>query len=322
MKAVELLDFAFQPIVNSLSGVTFAVEALVRGNGSAGFPSIGDMFDAAYEEKALYAFDLALRRKAIKKFSRIGFHSRVKLFYNYDPRVHEMADYRFGMTEAILGELGLANDMLCFELSEQHRIGPEKLFKDVMTRTRQRGFKIALDDFGAGFSSFELFYHSDPDFLKFDRFLIKGIDSDIKKRTFFSHILSLAKALGVVAIAEGVETEREFLTCKELGCDLIQGYYIQRPTLAVDELLPAYAHVGNLEKRNLRKGEGNAVAISREIVRLDTVCIDEDMKMLFTASTAIPTALFSRALTRTDFPWALSTREASRDMRILLSVLT
>ncbi len=278
---VEKLDFHFQPIVNSLTGACFALEALVRNCNDAGFCAIGEMFNAAWRDNVLYSFDVALRSKAIGRFARVPFHDKLKLFYNYDPRVHEMPHYRFGVTDAILREHGLQNDALCFELSEQHRINSSGVFKEVLRLTRRRGFSIALDDFGAGFSSFELFYHTDPDFLKFDRFLISGIDTDAKKRVFCSHIISLAKLLGVIVIAEGVETEKEFLACRELGVDLVQGYYIQRPTGETGDLREIYDCIRELDAGDRRKRPGSADLVRREIELLDPIGAEEDMSVLF-----------------------------------------
>jgi EAL domain-containing protein (putative c-di-GMP-specific phosphodiesterase class I)/GGDEF domain-containing protein len=281
MHAAETVDFAFQPIVNPLTGITFAVEALVRKTTEAGFRSISEMFDGAYEEKALYAFDIELRRKAIRKFSLIGFTHRIKIFYNYDPRVHEMPDYTYGITEKILRDLSFENNIITFELSERHRVKSSESFRAFLERSKKRGFKIALDDFGAGFAGFELFYHSEPDFLKFDRFLISGIDSDMKKRTFCTHIISLAKLLGVIVVAEGVETEKEFLTCKDLGFDLVQGYYIQRPATATGDLRHVYEHIREHEKKNRRARNGNTHLVLKELSYLDTLSIGDDIRVLF-----------------------------------------
>ncbi len=281
IETATILDFAFQPIVNPLTGITFAVEALVRKTPEAGFKTIADMFDAAYDEKVLYALDVELRGKAIRKFKAIGFNSRIKLFYNYDPRVHEMPDYTYGITESLLRGNSLNNHTICFELSERYRIHSGDIFKDFLTNSRRRGFKIALDDFGAGFAGLELFYHADPDFLKFDRFLISNIDSDLKKRTFSTHIIGLAKLLGVIVIAEGVETEKEFLTCKDLGFDLLQGYFIQKPTLHIEELRHINEHIREYEEKNRRKKAGNTQLVLKELAYLDTISAEDDIRVLF-----------------------------------------
>ncbi|HBE80383.1 MAG TPA: GGDEF domain-containing protein, partial [Firmicutes bacterium] len=69
VRVLEMVDYAFQPIVNSLTGITFGVEALIRNVEKAGYVSIEDFFDQAYQEKVLFALDLELRKKAMGKFT-------------------------------------------------------------------------------------------------------------------------------------------------------------------------------------------------------------------------------------------------------------
>ena len=78
------LDYAFQPIVNIHTGNAFGFEALLRCWEAAGFDSIGDVFDCAYQDGVLHQVDLFLRRKAIGKFAEFKGHRHIKLFYNLD----------------------------------------------------------------------------------------------------------------------------------------------------------------------------------------------------------------------------------------------
>jgi len=278
---VDIVDYAFQPIINTFTGVTYAVEALLRGVEEVGFSSIGDFFDEAYKEGILFPLDIELRRKAIYKFVFIKSYKKLKLFYNYDPRIQLMHDYQSGLSDQILNGVGLVNSDLCFELSERHRFDHTNGIRYFLENAKMRGFNIALDDFGVGFSSLELLYHSEPDYLKFDRFLISCINSDIKKKSFCSHLISMAKVFGVIVIAEGVEKEREFNTCREIGFDLIQGYYIQRPTVAVDEIQPISDHIVSLNSTNKRMENTDAELIVREIASLETVRVEDSMSTLF-----------------------------------------
>jgi EAL domain-containing protein (putative c-di-GMP-specific phosphodiesterase class I)/GGDEF domain-containing protein len=281
VRVLEMVDYAFQPIVNSLTGITFGVEALIRNVEKAGYVSIEDFFDQAYQEKVLFALDLELRKKAMGKFTQIEFYKKIKLFYNYDPRMLEMPDHRFGYTEEILSANTLTNDAVCFELNERYQVRQNQIFQDFLVNFKERGFKLALDDFGAGFSSFELFYHSEPDVVKFDRFLIHGIDNDLRKKTFCTHIVNMAKMLGVLIIAEGVETAAEFSTCQKIGFDLIQGYYIQKPTCNIQELSYGYFQTGQGELEG-KDGESRDVElITQAIIHLETIDVNDDIRILF-----------------------------------------
>jgi EAL domain-containing protein (putative c-di-GMP-specific phosphodiesterase class I) len=252
---VDEADFAFQSIVHPGTGVTFAVEALIRNIDKKIFPTIDSLFDTAFEDKVLFSIDIALREKAISKFSTIPWHERIKLFYNYDPRIFMMPDYRTGETEKILEKYNLTGDRLCFEISEKHRFNPDNL-NSFVNISKNRGFKIALDDFGTGFSGLELLYHSNPDYIKFERFLISDIDRSTKKRSVCKNLIKIAKTFGAVVIAEGVETEEEFFICAELGFDLIQGYYTGRPLTSVEDLEYINIKAGgiyNLSRNEIQK---------------------------------------------------------------------
>ena len=280
-QALEKVDYAFQPIVNLQTGEIYAVEALLRDVAAAGFPSIADFFDTACAEGVLFGVDIALRHKAIRKFKEIGFHPEIKLFYNYDPRILEMPDYRFGASEEILTVYGLTTDSLCFELNERHKFSKFQSFEQLILGLKERGFQLALDDFGAGFASFELFYHSEPDCLKFDRFLIQDIDRDFKKQTFCSYIVNLAKILGVLAVAEGVETGGELEVCKKIGFDVVQGYFIQRPTQQTAEIMIKYPHVTQHSGGNSPGASRDCELIAREMIKLDAIGVNDSVKILF-----------------------------------------
>lgn len=104
---VEKLDYAFQPIVNIHNGNCLGYEVLLRNYQKAGFKEINDIFDEAYNELVLFSLEIALREKAIKKFSNIGGHQKLKMFFNIDNRIITMPDYLPGATAQILKEVGL-----------------------------------------------------------------------------------------------------------------------------------------------------------------------------------------------------------------------
>ena len=100
--------------------------------------------------------------------------------------------------------MGLPPSTVCFELSERHQFECFSSIKTTLTTYKQQGYRIAVDDFGTGFSGLQLLYHAEPDFIKIDRFFIAGIAADPKKRLFVFKVLSLAHTLGIAVIAEGV----------------------------------------------------------------------------------------------------------------------
>ena len=234
-EALRQIDFAFQPIINLQTGITTAVEALLRNTEDTTFRSIDNFFNAAYNDGVLFSIDTILREKAISKFTKIPWNDHIKLFYNYDPRICTMPDYEIGATEKILHKYKLPTDKICFELNEKHKFDTDQLRK-LVNITHRRGIRIAIDDFGTGFSGLELFYNSEPDYVKFDRFLVSGLDESSTKRSICKHLISLSKIFGATVIAEGIETEDELYFCMELGFDLVQGYYTGIPDKNIDNL--------------------------------------------------------------------------------------
>jgi diguanylate cyclase (GGDEF)-like protein len=252
-QVVPLLEFAFQPIVNIHSGVCYGYEALLRNVDKAGFDSPGRLFDAAYEEGTLFLLELLLREKAVTAFTSIQGFDQCRLFYNIDNRVIEMDDYREGETSSILGRNCLPPDLLCLEISEKHQFGPGGGRKEQLMRHYSGLFKVALDDFGTGYSGLQLLYHAEPDFIKIDRFFISGIDTDAKKKLFVSNIVGMSHVMGVLVIAEGVETAGELSSCRGIGCDLVQGFLVQRPVTDVKCLKARYDIVGDIHRRDRRE---------------------------------------------------------------------
>ncbi|QFI65452.1 Sensory box/GGDEF family protein [Sinorhizobium alkalisoli] len=142
-----------------------------------------------------------------------------------------------------LKRVNIAPSSLCFELSERFDNGKVPDFSAFVRQLRLAGFKLAIDDFGAGFNGLRMLCDQPVDYVKIDRHFITGIDRDSRKRHLVRHAVNMAHVLGTRVIAEGVETEVEFLVCRDLGCDLVQGYFVARPTTHLNELRPVYAHL-------------------------------------------------------------------------------
>lgn len=256
-KIVAKLDFAFQPIVNVKSGNLFAVEALLRNFHEAGrFHSIFSLFDDAFHEGVLYQLDLELRHKALEKFSKLHIPN-IQLFYNLDHRLLYMPDFSHGNTSQILDKLGLDKKSICFELSERGTLQDPSSITTMVNRYKQEGFDIAIDDFGTGIAGLQLLYYSEANFIKIDRFFIQNIQTDAKKRLFCRSIINMAHVMGIRVIAEGIETREEYYTCKDLGADLLQGYYIQKPKTDLLKIKDKYIEIEDLYKNDKRYFSAN-----------------------------------------------------------------
>ena len=216
---------AFQPIVDVKSGEVFAHEALVRGLNGEGAQTIL----SAVDPHNRYAFDQQCRVKAIELATHLnladqGAHLSINFMPNavYEPR----ACIRLTLATAL--RTGFPLERIIFEFTEDERLDTPHIL-NVLRTYRAIGFKTAIDDFGAGHAGLSLLTQFQPDIVKLDMELIRGIDSDPVKRTVVKHILNLLGDLGISPICEGVETRDELAVVSELGVNLIQGYLLAKP---------------------------------------------------------------------------------------------
>ncbi|WP_372998497.1 GGDEF domain-containing protein [Sulfurimonas sp.] len=249
---LSVLDIAFQPILNIHTGKIFAVEALLRNHKEAGFESIFDIFDEVYKKNILYSFDLELRKKTIKKFTEIAIYQDLKLFYNLDNRLFEMPNFAQGNTKKILLEHKIKKDTICFEISERHQIDGIHDMQTIMQHYKDDNYCIAIDDFGVGYSGYKLLHDVKPDILKIDRFFLQDVHKHPKKKVMLKSITHLAVQLGIQVVAEGVETIEELLVCRDVGCHLVQGYFIQRPTTDVTQIKSNYTEISDIINKDQR----------------------------------------------------------------------
>jgi EAL domain-containing protein (putative c-di-GMP-specific phosphodiesterase class I) len=104
---------------------------------------------------------------------------------------------------------------------------------------RRLGFRLAVDDLGSGYAGLASYASLEPDFVKLDRVLVAGIDSEPVKRKLVSSIIAVSKDMGITVVAEGVATAAERSVVSDLGCDLMQGFLFWRPEERdLDQTLP------------------------------------------------------------------------------------
>lgn len=187
-----------------------------------------------------------------------------------------MPDYTPGFTSGLLLEYGLSQSSICFEISEKHELAFCLETQKAFNAYKQQTYKIAIDDFGTGFSGLQLLYYSEPDFIKIDRFFITDIENDPKKKLFVSNFIKLAHILGIHVIAEGIETEKEFYVCHDVGCDFVQGYLVQRPTQQISEIQYRYEGIVVHNQQNLRKTFSDEKLIYNQMDFIEPICYPEN----------------------------------------------
>lgn len=248
------LTFAFQPIVHIHTGETYGFEALLRGWKEAGFSSIQEIFDRANEDGALLWLNRRLQEMAQSRFREARLPQRVKLFFNIDNRVfrqlpEETEEELFPATYAT----GNESHWFCVELSERHELRTDGRIFSAFRRFQDRNISVAIDDFGTGFAGLQLLYEANPDIIKIDRFFIADVHEDQTKKLFVTNLVHMAHTMGILVIAEGVESPQEFYTCRRVGCDFVQGYLIQKPQLHLPLLQESYEGVRALVREDRRR---------------------------------------------------------------------
>ncbi|MEO1292654.1 MAG: GGDEF domain-containing protein, partial [Pseudomonadota bacterium] len=219
-----------QPICSLSNDSVFGYEALSRGWDALGFASPHELFDRAEELDVLAELEFRQTVRAIEMMATRFQPPRPQLFVNLDIRILDQNHGFFDRLGQALETHGLARRDLCMELSERHEKNNAELLRDLIAEQRGAGFRFALDDFGNGVSDVLALYHFDIDVLKIDRFLIDGIAEDSRKRFFVARVVELAHLLGQTVVAEGIETAADLEVCRELQCDLAQGYHLGKAT--------------------------------------------------------------------------------------------
>ncbi|GGB37862.1 diguanylate cyclase [Roseibium aquae] len=235
-----LLDYAFQPIVDADSGDTYGFEALLRNVGQMGFETPADIFDFAAKTGCLRQFELLLRKKAIVKYAALRDRGNTKLFLNVDTRLLSVDGYLLDETLRLLTVRGLKSSQIVLENSEADNVRDSEKLKHFARASRKLGFGLAMDDYGRGYSQLQSLYELEPDILKIDQFFIRDIQNNARKRHLVKTVVDMAHILGMRVVAEGVETLQEFSICREVGCDLIQGFLISPGVMDTQDLHTHY----------------------------------------------------------------------------------
>ncbi len=215
-----------QPIYDLKKDAPIGHEILMRGPEGSRLHSAPALFSIAVQCGMLLDLEYMVRRVTLSKsLYRSG---DGLLFINNNPAFI----YSRGFAKEVL-PIYDRPDRIVFEVTEDTEIADFDAFSKTIRDIKERGFKIALDDVGSGFSSLNSIAELDPDYAKMDMRLVQGVDNNAKKRSLIKTIAAMCAATSITTIAEGVETAEELRTLKEMGVDCAQGYFLGRPTPAL-----------------------------------------------------------------------------------------
>jgi len=277
---VPCLDYAFQPVVNIATGHCFGYEALLRHHDACGYATPRDFFDACAAGGMLDVAQMQLWEKAVAKFAGLSGGRGARLFLNIDSRSFDGTDLLTHHIKGLLAHYDLPESAVAFELTEQPPVisdDPRQWIKPF----KATSCKLALDRFGGMASGSALLYASEPDFIKIDPFFVLGVSHDSRKKLLLSQMVGVAHLLGIMVIAVGVETEKDFLTCKEIGCDLVQGFLISRPVLDVETLPSNYAAIEELSRNDRRHKRSDQKIILDQMEHIEALPVDAEITAVF-----------------------------------------
>ncbi len=229
----NLFDYHFQPIVNTTDGSIYSYEALMRPKSSI-CPSpfhilkyaelAGQMDDI---ERATFMNILSIIEERKESFG-----GRL-VFINSIPKT-TLPEGDFKRISSLLEK---HSDTVVVEMTEQAELGDMALY-DIKEMYSHMNIRIAVDDYGTGYSNVHNILRYMPNYVKIDRSLLSGIEKDRKKRHFVREIIEFCHDNSIMSLAEGVETTEELRTVIRLGVDLVQGYYTARPSAEIMDVIP------------------------------------------------------------------------------------
>jgi EAL domain-containing protein (putative c-di-GMP-specific phosphodiesterase class I)/ActR/RegA family two-component response regulator len=224
-----------QPVVKLQPGGApyelFGVEGLARGPASSLLGNPLMFLSYAAHKEQLFEADMICIRAALAEVRRLG--RVVNTFLNVQPRSLSNPEFTDTLGRAVR-EAGLGEDKVILELTEQQTIVNPRAFAAALQRLRERGFRIALDDYGEGSSNLNLLLNLRPEYLKISGTFCRRLDRDPFKQTLVQSTAEMAARTGIATIMEAVETSEEADVLHRLGIDYGQGFYFLEPLPGVE----------------------------------------------------------------------------------------
>jgi EAL domain-containing protein (putative c-di-GMP-specific phosphodiesterase class I) len=220
-RALDTLWIAYQPIVSWSRREVFGYEALLRSR-EPSLPHPGAILDAAEQLKRLPELGRAIRDRAAESLVTMPEH--VALFVNL--HTHDLLDEDLFVSDRPLARVA---NRVVLEITERASLHHIVDVQSRIGRLRQSGFRIAVDDLGAGYAGLTSFAHLEPEVVKLDMSLVRDVHAQPTKQTLVRTMIAMCRELGMQIVAEGVETPEERDAIVEAGCDLMQGYLFAKP---------------------------------------------------------------------------------------------
>lgn len=218
----------FQPIVDVKKKEIMAYEVLTRIVSPEGVVAAAEFIEAAEGMGAIGKIDYLLIEQALNAVKRHGYTG--KLFFNLSPKALLLNEFMQTM-RGFMDQYRIEPSQLVFEITERDTVKKTAQIEDIVHGLKKDGFQLAIDDFGAGYSSFQYIKLFQVDYLKIDGDFIKSMAgrNNSMEKALVANIASFASDLGIRTIAEHVESEAILDNVRTAGVDFAQGYFIHHP---------------------------------------------------------------------------------------------
>lgn len=230
-----------QPKANARTGKICGAEALIRYNDPEnGIVPPGRFLPAIEKTGLIGHMDLYILREVCRMMRRWLDHgwNPFPISVNYS-RVTILESDILEATNQITEEFSIPKDLIEIEVTESIGSTDSGSLRDVVQRFRREGYRIALDDFGAKYSNIYMLYTLDITSLKLDRRIVADLFKDRQAKIVVEGVINICKKLGITCVAEGVETEENKDEVLAMSCEVIQGYFLDRP-LSEEEFFEKY----------------------------------------------------------------------------------
>lgn len=221
-----------QPIIDVATKEIRAWEMLTRGPKGTALESPLPLFSVARQTGRLYELEMIVIEKLLQQVKATRF--RQDIFVNCTPITLGNMRFTRDLKKLLQKYRGISPKQITFEVTERDSIEGLKDFIYNIKVLRVMGFKIAVDDTGAGYASLNTISEIMPDIIKIDRSVIENIDKNSVKESMLKGLLLVAREAGSLVVAEGIENENEALVLSRNNVDLAQGYFYARPTEFVE----------------------------------------------------------------------------------------
>jgi len=215
----------FQPIVRAREGSVFGYEILTRGPAHSSFRNSDMLFSFARESKLAWALEAISLEGALRRLRTFDLRDR-KFLVNLEAEMFAESELRIHELVSFFSE---NRGHFVFELTERAAIEDYGVFRKFVDEFRDKGIEVAIDDAGSGYASLEAIAALAPDYLKITKSLVSSLTTEPIKQDLVKMLVDLAAKIGAKTLAEGIETIDEWEACRELGVDLLQGYYLAHP---------------------------------------------------------------------------------------------